>query len=166
MQRNPPRSRFLVWLGVKRNVAVPCERLCSQKFADDVGTVVSIEAELHSARLAILQSLHGDLHVPIPGCVPNRYQFGLHVTKPGDWGRFAGIAARLLRRRNQIGQLSLRVVRRNPPALVAEQVLPIFKRHSGRSQAAAERVFQVVNPNSPESVRRRFASKVLYRSDI
>ena len=48
-------------------------------------------------------------------------------------------------RLDQPRQLGRRVVRRDPPGAMPEQILAILKAHAGRPQPAAERVLQVVN---------------------
>jgi len=44
---------------------------------------------------------------------------------------------------------------------VAEQILPILKRYTGRPQSAPEGMLEVMHPDSPESFRAGFA-RVLF----
>jgi len=57
------------------------------------------------------------------------------------------ILTHLLRRRDEALQFSRRVVRGDPPVLVAKQVLPVLKRHARRPESTSQSVLQIVNPH-------------------
>ena len=54
---------------------------------------------------------------------------------------------------DQVRQLRRGVARGDPPALVAEQILPILKAHAGRAQAPPEGMFEIVHADAAKARR-------------
>lgn len=72
----------------------------------------------------------------------------------------AGVCrANLVRGRDEIRPLGLRVVRGDAAALVAEQVLTIFERHASGAQASTERVLEVVDSHAAKAFGSGFVSQ-------
>ena len=55
-------------------------------------------------------------------------------------------------------------MRRDAATTMSQQVLTILERHTRRAQSAAESVLEIVDANTPQSRRRRFA--VLFSPSI